>query len=89
MLCKENASKAPALQSDSVLRGLTDDNTVGVVIQNSLETNRFLFYNVSQSLMLEVIHKNIGHLAYRNNKIKKDVDMTPCQKLLIQEGPAR
>ena len=41
VLCKEDASKTPALQSDSVLNGLTDDNIVAVVIQNTLETNRY------------------------------------------------
>lgn len=46
-LCGANEAKVPALQADSsaVLSGLTDSTTVVVVVQNSLETTRYLPYH--------------------------------------------
>lgn len=43
-LCGANETKVPALQADgsAVLSGLTDSTTVVVVVQNSLETTRYL-----------------------------------------------
>lgn len=42
ILCGANSIKVPVLQSDSVavLSGLTDDNIVAVVVQNTLEYDR-------------------------------------------------
>lgn len=43
ILCGTNSTKVPVLQSDSVavLSGLTDDNIVAVVVQNTLEYDRY------------------------------------------------
>ena len=54
MLCGRNASKAPALQSDSltVLRGLTENNRVLVVVQNTLETVRYILVPIHRIMCL-------------------------------------
>jgi lysosomal alpha-mannosidase len=48
-LCGDNATKVPALQTDSLtaLSQLTDDNTVAVVVQNTLETTRDTYIRIS------------------------------------------